>query len=282
MLLERRHLRATERDLARLADGSLAAKRRSRVERLVAASAELQSRLRDQRCAVVAVQTTLAERAPLALRTDPSALAVERRARSRALAASRTGRARTTSNPLAGRLRAGSRRIGVAFAGTAVTVVCLVIAFGGGQAAPTVAQAATIAARSPTSTVTDPPEDQVTLPRLRAAGLPFPYWEDRFGWVATGAREDRVGGRVLTTVFYRRAGHRLAYTIVSGAPVSDGSSARALERDRVALRILSAAGDQRIVTWLRRGHTCVLSGVGTPVNALVKLAAWRGHGAIPY
>jgi hypothetical protein len=33
---------------------------------------------------------------------------------------------------------------------------------------------------------------------------------------------------------------------------------------------------------LRRGHTCVLSGVGVPGRVLVRLAAWRGNGTIPY
>ena len=40
----------------------------------------------------------------------------------------------------------------------------------------------------------------------RVAGLPFPYWEDHFNWRAAGARDDRIAGRFMTTVLYRRAG----------------------------------------------------------------------------
>ena len=43
--------------------------------------------------------------------------------------------------------------------------------------------------------MTEPPDDQVTLPGLSAAGLPFPYWEDHFDWDAAGARTDHVAGR---------------------------------------------------------------------------------------
>jgi hypothetical protein len=103
------------------------------------------------------------------------------------------------------------------------------------------------------------------------SGLPFPYWEDRFDWRAAGARTDHLAGRVATTVFYRRGAQRVAYTIVSGQPLAAPASHAAL----------SIAGRQ-VVTWLRRGNTCVLSGRGVPVAELVRLAAWRGHGRIPY
>jgi hypothetical protein len=38
----------------------------------------------------------------------------------------------------------------------------------------------------------------------------------------------------------------------------------------------------QVLTWLRRGHTCVLSGRGVRLDALLKLAVWRGRGRIPY
>src|SRR5437763_15215591 len=58
----------TERDLAALADGSLAPERRARVERAVAASTALQAQLRDERYALDAVRAVESERAPAALR----------------------------------------------------------------------------------------------------------------------------------------------------------------------------------------------------------------------
>ena len=36
------------------------------------------------------------------------------------------------------------------------------------------------------------------------------------------------------------------------------------------------------VTWLRDGHTCVLSGVGVPEDTLTKLAVWKGKGAVTF
>ena len=71
MRLTSRHSRADaslERDLARLADGTLRGPRRDRVEELVARSPELQARVCDQRRAVAAVRSLAKlERAPLAL-----------------------------------------------------------------------------------------------------------------------------------------------------------------------------------------------------------------------
>jgi len=251
-----RHPRATERDLARLADGTLAPDRREHVERSVAASRELQSRLRDQRRAVDAVRTHRGERAPLALRLRRRALA--------------------TSS-----VRRQSHVLGLGLTGALGALVWSLAALGGGQAVLTVADAATIAARPATATVPEPPDDSATLPHLRAAGLPFPYWEDRFGWKATGVRDDDVDGRALTTVFYRSHGRRIAYTIVPGTRLPAAPAARTIRRGAV---VIHASTDNRrlIVTWLRRGHTCVLSGTDVPLVTLLELAGWRSHGALPY
>jgi hypothetical protein len=129
--------------------------------------------------------------------------------------------------------------------------------------------------------VAEPRHDGVTLPRLRAAGLPFPYWEDRFDWRATGARTDRLDGRVETTVFYRRGARSIAYTIVSGRRLRAAAGARTIVRAGTTLTSFSTDGRQ-VVTWLRRGHTCVLSTRDAPLDALLKLAVWRGRGRIPY
>ena len=152
---------------------------------------------------------------------------------------------------------------------------------GGGPAAPTVADAAVLAARAPTALAPAQHGDSATLPRLRGAGLPFPYWEDRFGWKAAGVRRDDLAGRPATTVVYRRAGRRIAYTIVDGAPLALGAPAASTVRGTTTLRSLAARG-RPVVTWLRRGHTCVLSGDGVPRGALERLAAWTGGGDIPY
>jgi hypothetical protein len=247
--------RATERDLARLADGSLDPGRRERVERSVAGSHELESRLRDQRRAVAAVRALAAERAPLVLRFRRRAFAPAVRSR--------------------------WRMIGLGFAGALAALVFTFSNLGGGQAGLTAAEAATLAVGSPTAHVAEPPDDAVTLPRVSAAGLPFPYWEDHFGWVATGVRRDGLGGRLLTTVFYASHGRWIAYTIVPGARLPNAPGAETIRRGGI---VVHAFADNRrlIVTWLRRGHTCVLSGTDVPLDALTALAVWRSDGRLPY
>lgn len=250
-----RYPRASERDLARLADGTLEPGRRELVERSVAASGELQSRLYEQRRAVEAVRAHTGERAPLVLRLRRRALATPERHRSRGL--------------------------GLGLVGALGALVWSLAALGGGQAALTVADAATISARPATVTVPEPPDDSATLPRLSAAGLPFPYWEDRFGWKATGVRTDDIDGRALTTVFYRSHDRRIAYTIVPGTRLAAAPGARTIRRSGIVVR---ASTDNRtlIVAWLRRGHTCVLSGTDVPLDTLLKLAVWRSHGRLPH
>jgi len=255
MFRRRRHRRAIERDLARLADGSLDPGRRDRVKRTVADSYELQGRLSDQRRAVAAMRALATERAPLGLR-------LRRRA-------------------LADRSHTRSATVGLGLAGGLAALALMLGSLGGAQGVLTVADAATIAVRPATTVVAEPRDDAATLPRINAAGLPFPYWEDRFGWVATGVRSDDVGGRRLTTVFYRSHGREIAYTIVPGASLPAVAGARTTERDGVVIRSFLDRG-RLVVTWERRGHTCVLSGTGVSAGALSKLAAWRGHGAIPY
>jgi hypothetical protein len=250
------HLRpaSVERDLARLADGTLDHSQRERVERMVAGSAELQARLREQRLAVDATRGIVArERAPLALHLHRRTLAARPRRR----------------GPL----------FAVGALGTAGALLWTVAVLGGTPAGLTVAQAAALSGRPATTPVREPRDDQVTLPGLRAAGLPFPYWGDHFDWEAEGARTDGLDGRLETTVFYRRDAGSVAYTIVSGTSLPSGAGARTIVRDGIMLAVYPKLG---VVTWLRRGHTCVLSGRGVPLQAMLELAVWRGSGRIPY
>ena len=231
--------RALERDLTRLADGTLQPKRRESLERVVARSPELQEQLSDQRRAVEAVRyVAQRERAPLAVRMRHQAVRWSRR---------RARRHRTTLVLAATLAALGS--------------TSLAVVGGAGTAGLTVAQAATLATRPALAVVAEPRDGALTLPGLRAEGLPFPYWEDRFGWRATGTRTDHLGGHDLTTVFYRRKAQLIAYTIVSGKPLTADARATA-----------TTAGGRQIFTWSRAGHTCVLSGQNVPVQELVALA----------
>jgi hypothetical protein len=116
---------------------------------------------------------------------------------------------------------------------------------------------------------------------VTGAGLSFPYWEDRFGWTAVGFRRDRLDGRTLSTVLYVRGARRLTYTIVSGPALRGVTGARATVRAGTRLETIPLGG-RMVVTWLRRGHTCMLSGAGVSAAELVALGSWRGGGAIPY
>jgi anti-sigma factor RsiW len=168
-----------ERDLTRFADGTLEPKRRELLERLLAQSPELRRRLHEQRRAVLAMRWVAErERAPLGVRIRHRALKTRPRPR----------------RPIA-------RRLVLGLAGPAAALALLLALLGGGQGSLTVARAATLAARPALAAVAEPPDHSVALPQLRRAGLPFPYWEDRFGWRATGVRTDHIGGRTATTVF---------------------------------------------------------------------------------
>ncbi|MBV9803229.1 MAG: hypothetical protein JO130_08575 [Solirubrobacterales bacterium] len=239
MRLPGRHPRtpaSIERDLTRLADGTLDASRREPLERLLTASPDLRADLREQRRAVAALRAAgRFEQAPVAVRVHHRALA---------------GRARR---------RGPTRTVGLV--GATAALLWAVVSLSGGQAALTVAQAATIAVRPVTASVAEPRDGQTALPGVRAAGLTFPYWGDRFGWRATGMRTDRLDGRPLTTVFYRRGAASIAYTIVAGPALP-------------ARLTTWTDGGRTIVTWTRRGHTCVLSGRGIPARELQRLAAW--------
>jgi hypothetical protein len=249
----------TERDLAGFADGSLAPDAEQRVERAVAESPELRDQLSYQRYAVEAVRATEDVQAPAALHARVALAGPVRRPR----------RTRFT--------------FAAAAATVAVAVVAIVLTLGGTPAAaPTVADAAVLGKRPPAVAVPEPEDNEAALSGPRAAGLRFPYWEDHFDWKAIGARRDHFRGRATTTVFYRRDHRTVAYTIVSGPPLRLGAASRRTTRNRTTLHTFTADG-RRVVTWLRHGHTCVLSTTGAGgAAAMQQLAAWRGDGALAF
>lgn len=255
----------TERDLLALADGSLPASRRVRVERAVAESTELQAILAAQRQALNAIDEAASERAPVSLRAR---LELLREPQQRP----RSARQWATLPRL---LPAGG------LVAAAVAAVAVVLSVGGGIGAPTVAQATVLASRAPVAGAPGHNDHGYTLSGVSATGLPYPYWEDRFGFRAVGVRRDRFDGRLATTVFYRRGATRVAYTIVSGGPLAAGATTSRTVRNSVAVDMLNAHG-MRVATWLRRGHSCVLSARNLPASTLISLASWRGDGKIPY
>ena len=174
--------------------------------------------------------------------------------------------------------------VGLASAGAvlaAVVAVAIVVGLGGGGSAPTVSFSQAAAPTLRAATLPAPPENQAHNAQLAVAvdGVPFPYWEDRFGWHSTGMRNDRIDGRMVTTVFYSDShGHRIGYAILAGTPAPRVGAGTIAWRDGVPYRLLSENG-AAVVTWLRDGHLCVVSGHGVSSATLLRLASWSDRGA---
>jgi hypothetical protein len=252
-------LRDTELELAALADGSLTPERRERTLARVRASSELRAALAEQRRAVE-LTAAVDVRAPESLHRSVEAMARTRRKRT--LVRLRVGFAAAAAAALA----AGALAIGL-----------------NGRPAPSglsVQQAAALTL-SP-ATMGAPVESSTHRTQLDASvgGVPFPYWEERFGWRGSGARSDRLAGRTVTTVFYTNAeGRRIGYAIASGrAPAAHGGTV--IRRWGVPYRLLSKDG-ATVVTWQRGGHLCVVSGRGVSARTLLHLASWSSERPSP-
>jgi len=179
-----------------------------------------------------------------------------------------------------GRGRGARRRIGgrLALAGAiaaTVAVLAVVLTSGGssGPAAPSLSEAAKLTLAPATSP--PPPESSTHRAQLAANvdGVHFPYWEGGLGWRSTGSRVDRVHGRRIATVFYGdRSGRQIGYTIVSGPAPKVRGGPTAL-RNGIPYTLHNERG-VAVVTWLRSGHLCVVSGHGVDSATLLHLASW--------
>jgi hypothetical protein len=189
--------------------------------------------------------------------------------RSGFLAGSRAGAARP---PLFG------WRLGAAVAAAAIAGALVAGLTGSGSPGLTVRQASVLTLRQPTGAA--PPHSKSNRPTLAVAvnGLPFPYWEDRFGWRAVGTRTDQLAGRQVTTVFYgNHRGQTIGYSIVAGAKPPRIGEGTVAWRGGVHYWLLNVNGAP-VVTWLREGHLCVVSGRGVDSATLLRLASWTDHG----
>jgi hypothetical protein len=178
------------------------------------------------------------------------------------------------------------RRLGVAGSLAAVgaaLLAALVVSLNGAGGAPSVLATVALAGGGPT--LPAPPVDARNSKLLDAEldGVPFPEWNAKFRWRATGARRDDIEGRRATTVYYDSPrGARAAYTIVGGAAIDPPEGARTVRQNGVELHVLRRGG-QRIVVWDRDGHTCVMSApVSVSEKRLISLAAWDGGGGVPF
>jgi hypothetical protein len=246
-------------ELTALADGSLPPERRAALERRIAASPQLRAALDEQMRAVQAVQSADVG-APARLRAAIQA-ARERRRRPRLIPA-----------PVAVGLGAGAMTVALA---------AILALPSSDPNRPTVAAAAGLALRAPSTPVPEhPPKGAITLPALSMDGVSYPNWYRRYGWEAVGLRSDRLQGRRVTTVFYDKHGQRIGYGVVSGGRLQVPRDAHTTLRNGVTLRTFSLGG-RPVVTWERRGHTCVLAGAADS-RMLMELAAWKAKGAISF
>ncbi len=238
---------AERAELAAFADGSLPAGRRARVAARVTRSPELVALVGAQRAAldaVRAVDVAAPARLHARLRTEPSRKA-----------------------PL-------WRPVFVTGA-VALAVLLAVLLVPDGAGEPTVLQVAGLAARGASAPA--PARDPVDPTQLAAsvAGVSFPAYGAKLGWHASGARADDVDSRATRTVFYAHGRRRAAYSIVSADPLAWPAGARRTVLAGIELRYLRRHG-RTIVTWLRAGHTCVLTATGVPRAELFELAVWDG------
>ena len=156
----------------------------------------------------------------------------------------------------------------------AAVVVVLVLSLGGAGQSLSLSRAAALTLSPATSAA--PAESEGGGAQLVAAvdGVSFPYWQERFGWRASGSRSDRVDGRTVRTVFYRDArGQRVGYAIVAGTPPPRASGGTVRRLGSTSYRLLSQDG-ATVVAWLRDGHLCVVSGRGVGATTLLALASW--------
>jgi len=129
--------------------------------------------------------------------------------------------------------------------------------------------------------------DAVALHEREAAGPPpvpapdaseprasFSRNATQAGWVPASAREDRLDGRTAVTVVWGRGGRRVAYTLISGAPLDPPEDARRTGRRGVLLHSFEV-GTRTAVTWGQEGGTAVISAVGVSRAALYALAGGR-------
>lgn len=240
-------------DLSALADGSLDPERRDAVQTRIAASPQLSALFaREQRVVEALREANRQTRAPAALRAR---IAADRPSRT-VLARRRLAYGGTLAGALA-----------------AVVLALVLILPSGTPGAPSVSEAAALAARGPSGAA--PAADPTAPDKLQTQieDVYFPNWSGRFGWRPVGQRIDRVRDRLAVTVYYSWRGRRVAYTIV-GAPTLRSPAAPVRTVDGTQLRTLRLNG-RLVVTWRRAGHTCVLSAAGVPTAELQRLAAWK-------
>ena len=245
-------------ELARLVDGTLPADRRAELEVHLSESPEAASIVARQEAALDALRGTAGTGAPARLRAR-----VEWRG----------------AAPVARRRIPAILSGGLAAAAAAAFALFFLALPGAGGLSTT--GAAALADKPWTQPAPGAVAGTPQLLNAKVDGVPFPNYAAKFSWKPVGAREDAPSGRRTRTVYYESGGRTVAYTIVSGGALHPPSGSRSIRQDGVEFRTFAKDG-RTVVTWQRRGHTCVLSAPGVRSSDLITLADWRGKGAIPF
>jgi hypothetical protein len=201
------------------------------------------------------------------------------------LIAARSSGARRRRSPV-GAFGGGRSGLGMRLAGAGALAAVAAVAIaagltGGSSSGLTVRQASTLTLLGATAPAPAEAPGNHAMLAASVEGVSFPYWEEHFGWRSTGARSDHVGGRSVTTVFYQDSGgRRLGYAIVAGTPAPRLSGGAIAWRGGVPYRLLDENG-AHVISWLRGGHLCVVSGRGVDSTTLLRLASWTVRGSVP-
>lgn len=180
-----------------------------------------------------------------------------------------------------GRATAARRRLvyggGLAGALAAVVLALVLVLPGGTPGAPSLSQAAGLAALGASAPAPLPDRGAPTVKLgQNVQDVYFPNWSSNFHWQAVGQRSDHVKGRLAVTVYYKWHDDEIAYTIVASPPLTT-PGAKVTTVHGTELRTLELGG-RLVVTWRRAGNTCLLSGTTTSANVLQMLAAWSAPG----
>jgi hypothetical protein len=161
--------------------------------------------------------------------------------------------------------------LGLAGAATAAcAALVIVLTSSVSVAAPTVADASRPALARPTHQA---PAGLVAT----GTNIAFPNKSARgWHWPSTGTRSDQLGGRAVTTVFYRYEGNKVGYAIVAGAPLRWGANGIPTSTGGRRYAVILTDG-ARIVTWVQDGHTCIIASRTAAPQDLLALAGAEQH-----
>ena len=161
----------------------------------------------------------------------------------------------------------GRATLAAAGAAAGAVLLAVVLALSGGDAAPSLQEAAAASLRVPAGAVPRAPDGGLAV---RAGSVRFPAGDGRSGWQPTGAATGRVGGRAAARVVYRDGAAVAGYAVLAGAPLEVPDGARQVVYAGVPVAVVRRGG-MTIVTWRRGGRTCIVAARGVPEERLLDL-----------